>query len=86
MNDNIESKDTWKLDKIELELKTYGEDEGKYVGRVRFGNGHCETFSFRIRPAMADRYVELIADDLVRGASRLSDDLLKSLGLKKKRA
>lgn len=72
----------WKLDKIELEMKGWGPDEGKYVGSVRFQNGDYESFKFRIRPDMAEAYIALIAEDLVKGADNLAQDLVKSLGLR----
>lgn len=76
------NKETWKLKDIRLSFKEYGEDKGKYAGTVTFDNGHLESFSFRIKPDMADKYIELIADDLVKGAENLGSDLLKSLKLK----
>jgi hypothetical protein len=72
----------WKLKKIELELVTYGNDEGTYKGSVMFRNGDHESFKFRIKDDMAGRYIELIADDVVKGADNLAQDLIKSLGLK----
>ena len=77
-----ENKETWILREIKIEFQTYGEDKGKYTGKVVFQNGHFESFSFRIRPEMADQYIALIADDLVKGAENLGSDLLKSLKLK----
>jgi hypothetical protein len=77
-----DEKDIWKLDEIKLELETYGKDKGKYTGKVRFTNGHFEAFQFRIRHEMAERYIELIAEDLVKSADQLSSDLVNSLGLR----
>ena len=76
-----EMKDDWKLDKIELEFKTFGENAGKYVGKIRFENGDYESFSFKIRPNMAEKYIELLSGDIVKSASDLGDRLIKSLGL-----
>jgi hypothetical protein len=75
--------DDWKLDKIELEFKSYGEDQGKYVGKIRFQNGEYESFSFKIRPDMAQPYIELIGADIVKCAESLGARLAESLGLKK---
>lgn len=77
-----ENKETWILKKIQIEFQTYGNDKGKYTGKVDFQNGHFESFSFRIKPDMADKYISLIADDIVKGAENLGCDLLKSLKLK----
>lgn len=71
----------WRLDKIELEFISYGEDKGKYTGKIRFQNGAYESFSFRIRPEMAGPYVDLIAKDVVKGADSLARRLCESLGI-----
>ena len=76
------NKETWILIEIKIEFQTHGEDKGKYTGRAMFQNGHYENFTFRIRPEIADQYIALIADDLVKGAENLGSDLLKSLNLK----
>ena len=79
----MSKRDDWKLKKIELEFNGYGEDKGKYTGSVKFQNGEYESFTFMIRPEMAQSYIDLIASDVVRGASNLADRLLISLGLEK---
>lgn len=75
--------DEWKLDKIELEFKSYGEDAGKYVGKIRFENGEYESFQFKIRPNMAQPYIDLIGADIVKCAESLGARLVESLGLRK---
>ena len=41
-----EKKEKWRLQKIELEFQRWGEDEGKYVGKISFENGDFEGFNF----------------------------------------
>ena len=77
-----EKRDDWKLKKLELEFNSYGEHEGKYTGKVRFQNGELESFEFRIRPELAEPYIDLIAADVVKGAESLGSRLIESLGLK----
>ena len=77
-----ENKETWMLKEIRVRFMEYGENKGRYEGTVNFVNGHSESFSFRIKPEMAENYIALIADDLVKGAESLGQDLLKSLKLK----
>lgn len=79
--EEINPEDDWKLDKIELEFQKWGEDKGNYSGRISFSNGSHESFSFKIRPEMAEPYIKLIGDDIVKGARNLGDRLVKSLGL-----
>lgn len=78
-----EGKNKWRLQSIELKFCSWGENEGKYEGSVHFMNGECESFRFKIRPDMAQRYIDLIADDVVKGAESLGQRLIESLGLNK---
>lgn len=48
-----------------------------------FSNGEYESFRFKVYPEMADRYIQLIAQDVVKGAESLGNDLLESLNLNK---
>ena len=76
-----EDKEQWRLSSLELKFNTWGEDEGKYTGKIEFRNGLYESFSFRIRPDMAEPYIDLIASDIVTGAESLGKRLIESLGL-----
>jgi len=81
-NDNLE-KDQWKLNSIKFDFMKYGENKGKYEGRITFENGEYESFTFKIRPEMAEQYIKLMSSDIVKSASLLSDRLIDSLGLSK---
>jgi len=78
----MEARDNWRLDKIELEFISYGDDKGKYNGKIRFQNGEYESFSFKIRPEMAKPYIDLMSADIVKCAESLGAILVESLGLK----
>lgn len=80
---NKEPKDNWRLQKIELEFQRWGEDKDKYVGKIVFENGEHESFSFKIRPEMAQPYIDLMASDIVKCAESLGSRLIESLGLRK---
>lgn len=77
-SDEEAEKDVWILDEMKIEKKIASD---QYTGHVRFRNGHWESFQFRIHPDKVKLYIELVGDDLVRSAGRLSEDLIKSLGL-----
>jgi hypothetical protein len=62
---------------------TYGENKGKYEGKITFDNGEYESFTFKIRPDMAEQYINLMASDIVKSANELGKRLIESLGLKK---
>lgn len=76
-------RDDWRLDSIKLEFQNYGEEKGKYTGKITFQNGEYESFSFKIRPEMAERYIQVLSKDIVNSASQLGERLTESLGLKK---
>lgn len=73
--------DDWHLNEIKIEFNAYGPDEGTYTGNVHFMNGDRESFRFKIRSDMAQRYIDLIADDVVKGAESLGSRLIESLCL-----
>jgi hypothetical protein len=83
MSEINEARENWRLDKLSIEFQRYGEDKGKYTGSIRFQNGEFESFSFNVRPDMAQPYIDLIAEDIVKAASNLGERLLLSLGLPK---
>jgi hypothetical protein len=77
----------WRLDKIEIEFKkgqSYEKDPQKqmdrYEGRIRFENGEYEYFQFRVSPDMANKYISLIAEDIVLAASGLGERVKLSIG------
>ena len=76
-----EPSDEWRLESVSLSFMTYGEHKGKYAGSITFQNGENESFKFKVRPDMAQDYIDLIASDIVKGAANLADRLLVSLGL-----
>lgn len=75
-------KNDWRLEKIELEFQTYGEDKGKYIGKIKFQNGEWESFVFKIYPDMAESYIKLISSDIVKCADNLANRLVESLKLR----
>lgn len=75
-------KDKWRLQKIEIEFQRWGEDKGKYAGKIVFENEEMEGFNFKVRPDMAQAYLDLMASDIVKSAESLGSRLLDSLGLK----
>lgn len=84
MEEEKEPQDDWKLEQIDLRFQSFGENKGKYEGYVEFQNGEYESFKFKIRPDMAQAYIDLIAADVVKGAESLGSRLIESLGLKGK--
>lgn len=75
----------WRLDKIEIEFKKgykHDKTEDRYEGKIRFENGEFEMFQFKIRPDMAQSYIDIMAKDIVKCAESLGERLTGSLGIK----
>lgn len=69
----------WMLKSLGFRLETWGKNKGKYVGQIEFANGQNESFTFKMTPDTAGKYIALISDDVVKGASELGEKLLVSL-------
>lgn len=76
------AREKWHLASLELKWDDWS-FRGKYSGSIRFANGESESFTFKIRPEMAQPYIDLIAADIVKGAESLGERLMLSLGLKR---
>lgn len=83
MDETKNPKDEWRLQKIEIEFQRWGEHTGKYAGKIQFENGEYESFSFKLRPEMAEPYIKLMSKDIVESAESLGTRLIESLGIKK---
>lgn len=83
MEENKQPGDDWKLQSIEIEFQNYGEHKGKYVGKIKFQNGEYESFQFKLYPGMTDKFISLIAEDVVKCSNNLAGRLIESLGLNK---
>lgn len=77
----------WKLKSIEIQFKkgyNFEKDpekqEDRYEGMIKFENDEAESFSFKIKPNMANKYIDLIAQDIIIAATGLGERLKESLG------
>jgi hypothetical protein len=80
--------ENWRLQKIEIQFekgfdfKTKPDEKiDRYEGMITFQNGEGESFTFRVKPNMAQKYIDLIAIDIVTAATVLGERLKESLGL-----
>jgi hypothetical protein len=78
----------WKLKSIEIQFKKGYDWENevrkksdRYEGVIKFENDDDESFSFKVKPDMAQIHIELIASDIVTAATGLGERLKESLGL-----
>lgn len=69
---------TWNLKSLKLELQTWGEFEGKYIGSIIFENGK-DAFTCDITPEKAAEFLKLIQKEVMNNASDLKEKLAESL-------
>lgn len=76
----------WKLKSIRINfVQGFGlskNDENKvdhYEGRIEFENGESDIISMRIKPDMAQKYIDIIADDIVESATCLGERVRESI-------
>lgn len=80
----------WILKSVEIEFKKDWSHEkdpaqkvDRYEGKICFQNGDNESFSFKIKPHLAQKYIDLMAETIVDSANNLGNRLIDSLGLNK---
>jgi hypothetical protein len=79
MGEHNDPKKKWKLKSLSIDFKEYGDYKGKYLGKIKFENEREESFQFAIEPEMAERYLKVLAKDIVRSADELTKELTKNL-------
>lgn len=67
-----------RLKKIEIELQGYGEHRGKYLGKIVFEDGSCDSFSFGMQPEVCAKYLLPIADQIIQSSKELGEKLAQS--------
>ena len=78
--------DNWRLKRLSVYFQEgfpYDTDESKkvdrYEGSIEFENGVNEQFRFAVKPNMAEKYISLIADDIIDAAQQLGNRLALSI-------
>lgn len=71
----------YKLKSIQIELQTYGEYKGKYIGKVKYENDESEAFMFNLSEERCNEYLKLVSEELVAGATELGKQLAESMKL-----
>ena len=76
----------WKLKSISINFRegvSYALDEerkhDRYEGKIVFENKEDESFSMRVKPDMAQKYIDLIASDIVEAATGLGERIKESI-------
>ena len=67
-----------RLKKIEIELQAWGDDKGKYKGKITFEDGTSDSFTFAMSPEVCNRYLTPIATEVIKSAQELGERLAQS--------
>jgi len=71
-------KKNWILRELKIEMVTYGENKGKYEGKISFQNEESESFSFKVKPEMAEQCLKILSTDINNFASGFVNSLGKN--------
>lgn len=67
-----------RLKKIEIVLQEWGDDKGKYKGKITFDDGDSDSFTFGMSPEVCNRYLTPIANEVINSAKELGEKLAES--------
>lgn len=70
---------TWQLKSLSIELMSYGDYKGKFVGKIKFENGENEAFVFNLDPMESNKFLELISEKVCLTASSLGEKIVESI-------
>lgn len=77
----MEKDKSWTLAELKVEYQRWGEHKGKHTGKVKFENSTGDSFQFILTPEKTERFIDLIAFELVIQGNDLGKNLLESIGL-----
>lgn len=69
----------YRLKRIDISLRDYGEHKGKYFGKIQFENDKEEMFSFNLSPEENQKFLDLISEKVVSTASEMGQLLANSI-------
>lgn len=70
---------TWELESFTVERISWGEDKGKYKGRVTYRNNEFEMFSIKVSQDKSTEILKLITAELSQAALDFTDKINSSL-------
>lgn len=77
----LDDRNEFKLKSFTIELKEFGEHNGKYLSSIKFGNGHYESFTVNIPSNVAGDIVQLILSAVHESASACLEGIVHQLQL-----
>lgn len=77
----MENKD-WRLQNLRIDFKngySYDKTVDRYEGNITFANSEGESFTFRVDQFQAQKFLDIVGEEIVKTASTLGDKVAKSL-------
>jgi len=74
----------WKLQNLKIDFKqgyTYDKSIDRYEGSITFSNNEGESFTFRVDQFQAQKFLNIVGEEIVKTASTLGDKVAKSIFL-----
>jgi hypothetical protein len=68
----------WKMTRLVIDWRTYGEFQKQYIATVTFENSESEGFTFRLSPEETMQYIQLLKGKMVENAGQLGTRILQS--------
>lgn len=69
----------WQLKELRIDLQTWGEFAGKYVGKITFENGNKDAFTFTLSPTEMLDYLAIISKKVSGSAFELGGKITESM-------
>jgi hypothetical protein len=79
MDEQRQAIDQWHMESLNISVSKYGEDAGRYTGKVTFSNKDYESISLKINQEQAGRFLAIIADELHMTTGSICTMLVQSI-------
>ena len=81
----MESNKEWILKRLTIEFKpgySLLKTEDHYEGKIEFTNGDNESFSIKLHEDMAEPYLKLVSQEVIKNSQQLADRMAETLTFK----
>lgn len=66
------------LTRLEIRMENWGENAGKYTGRVWFGDS-SSNMDFQVNQEISQQIIKLVADQLIESASKVAKAMVSPI-------
>lgn len=81
----MENNNEWVLEKLTIDFKrgySFNKTKDHYEGKIQFTNGHNESFTIKLHEDMAEPYLKLVAQEVIKNAQQLAERMAETLTFK----